>query len=85
MLIVLYQGLFKYFEINPKTVLTWKRKGILIQEIKKVFEEIPPQNRGHSTFHSCLNIKTLTKVMDDFRLKLVTRAWLRVGGRPLPH
>ena len=85
MLICLYQGLFKYFEINPKTVLTWKRKGILIQEIKKIFEEIPPQNRGHSTLHSFLNIKTLTKVMDDLRLKLVTRAWRRIGGRPLPH
>ena len=46
MLIVLYQGLFKNFKINPKTVLTWERKGIIIQEIQKVFEEIPPQNRG---------------------------------------
>ena len=85
MLLGLYHGLFKYFEINPKTFLTWKRKGILIQEIKKIFEEIPPQNRGHITLHSFLNIKTLTKVMDDFRLKLVTRAWRRIGGRPLPH
>ena len=60
MLLGLYHGLFKYFEINPKTFLTWKRKDILIQEIQKVFEEIPPQNRGHSTLHGFLNIKTFS-------------------------
>ena len=53
--------------------------------MKKKFEEIPPQNRGNSTLHSFLNIKTLTKVMDDLRLKLVTRAWRRIGGRPFLH
>src|SRR5882762_2321714 len=45
MLLGLYQGLF-YSGINPKTVLTWKREGILIQEIKKVFERNPPHKRG---------------------------------------
>ena len=42
----LYQGLFKYLEINPEKVLTWKREGIFLQEIKKVFGRIPPQNQG---------------------------------------
>jgi hypothetical protein len=36
LLLGLHQGLFQFFELNPKTVLTWKREGILIQEIKKV-------------------------------------------------
>ena len=91
MLMGLYQGLFKYLEINPKTVLSWKRKGILIQEIKKVFEEIPPQNRGgyYPWFleHQDLldpSHEPSTKVIDDFRLESVTRAWRHIGGRPLP-
>ena len=82
MLIFLYQGLFKYFEINPKIVLTWKREGILIQEMKEVFEGIPPQNRGQYypwflEYQDLLDPsqETSTKVTDDFCLESVTRAW----------
>ena len=93
MLLGLYQGLFKYFGINPKTVLTWKRDGILIQEIKKVFEEIPPQNRGqyypwfleHQDLLDPSLKEPSTKVMEDFHLEIVTRAWRHIGGRPLPN
>ena len=92
MLLGLYQGLFKYFNINPKTVLTWKREGILVQEIKKVFEEIPPQNRGqyYPWFleHQDVLDPSLgpsTKVMEDFLLESVMRAWRHIGGRPLPN
>jgi hypothetical protein len=92
MLLGLYQGLFNYFEIKPKTVLTWKREGILIPEIKKVFEGIPPQNRGqyYPWFleHQDLldpSLEPSTKVMEDFRLGMVMRAWRHFGGRPLPN
>ena len=92
MLFGLYQGLFKYLEINPKKVLTWKREGILVQEIKKVFEEIPPQNRGqyYPWFldHQDLldpSLEPSTKVKDDFYLESVMRAWQYIGGRPLPN
>ena len=91
MLMGLYQGLFKYFDIKPKTVLTWKREGILIQEIKKVFEEIPPQFRGgyYPWFleHQDLldpSQEPSTKVIEDFCLEAVMRAWRHIGGRPLP-
>ena len=47
-----YQGFFNYFEINPKTVLTWKREGIPIQEIHRKIED--------STIHDFLNIKTFS-------------------------
>ena len=93
MLLGLYHGLFKYFEIHPKTVLTWKREGILIQEKKEVFEEIPPRNRGQY-YPWFLEYQDLldpsqepsTKVTDDFlnRLESVARAWRYIGGvRPL--
>ena len=92
MLFGLYQGLFRFFEINPKTVHTWKRKGILIQEIKKVFEEIPPQNRGqyypwfleHQYFLDP-SLEPSTNALEDFTLELVMRAWRHIGGRPLPN
>ena len=93
MLMGLYQGLFKYFEINPKTVLTWKREGILIQEIKKVFEGIPSQNRGqyypwflkHQDLLDPSSLEPSKKVVEDFALEAVTRAWRHIGGRPLPN
>jgi hypothetical protein len=92
MLVGLYEGLFKCFEINPETVLTWKREGILIQEIKKVFERIPPQDRGqyYPWFleHQDLldpSLEPSTKVMEDFRTEAVMRAWRYIGGRPLPN
>ena len=88
----LYHGLFKNFETNPKTVLTWKQEGILIQEIKKVFEEVPPQSRGryYSWFleHQDLldpSLEYSTKDIEDFGLKLIMRAWRHIGGRPLPN
>ena len=89
MLFGLYQGLFKYFEINPKTVITWKREGILIQEIKKVFERNPPQYRGQYYLwfleHEYLldPSEDSTKVKDDIYLEAVMRAWRHIGGRPL--
>ena len=90
MLMGLYQGLFGYFEINPKMVLTWKREGILIQEIKKVFERNPPQNRGqyypwfleHQDLLDPLQEPSI-KVMEDFHLEAAMRAWQHIGGRPL--
>jgi hypothetical protein len=92
MLLGLYQGLFKYFGINPKTVLTWKREGILIQEIKRVFEEIPPQSRGqyYPWFleHQDLldpSQEPSIKDMENYRLEAAMRAWRHIGGRPLPN
>ena len=92
MLLGLYQGLFIYFFIKPKTVFTWKREGILIQEIKKVFEDIPPQNQGqyYPWFleHQDLldpSLEPSTKATEDFCLELVIRAWRHIGGRPLPN
>ena len=92
MLLGLYQGLFKYLEINPETVLTWKREGILIQEIIKVFERIPPQNRGqyypwfleHQDLLDPSLLVPSAKIMEDFRLEAIMRAWQHIGGRPLP-
>ena len=87
----LYQGLFNHFDIKPKTVHTWKREGILIQEIIKVFERAPPQTRGgyYQWFleHQGLLDPSLdsTKVMEDIRLEAVMRAWRHIGGRPLPN
>ena len=92
MLLGLYQGLFKYFQVDPKTVLTWKRQGILIQEIKNVFERNPPANRGqyYPWFLEHQDIldpsqEPSTKVMEDFRLEALTRAWRHIGGRTLPN
>ena len=91
MLLGLYQGLFSCFGIKPRAVLTWKRENILIQEIKKVFEEHPPQARGayYSCFleHQYILDTSLepTKVMENFRLELAMRAWRHIGGRPLPN
>ena len=73
-------------------VLAWKREGILIQEIKKVFEEIPPQARGqyypwfleHQDFLDP-SLEPSTKLIEDFCLELVMRAWQYIGGRPLPN
>ncbi|KAH6883759.1 hypothetical protein BKA70DRAFT_1341422 [Coprinopsis sp. MPI-PUGE-AT-0042] len=42
----LYVGLVKYCNIEPKTLDQWRRKGILLQEIKKVYEPIPENRRG---------------------------------------
>ena len=92
MLFGLYQGLFIHISIKPKTVLIWKKEGILIQEIKNVFEDIPPQYRGqyYPWFleHQDLldpSVEPSTKVVEDFRLELVMRAWRHIGGRPLPN
>ena len=89
MLLGLYQGLFYSDDINPKTVLTWKREGILIQEIKKVFERIPPQFRGqyYPWFleHQYLldPSQDSTKVEENIGLEAVMRAWRHIGGRLL--
>ena len=81
----LYHALFKYFQINPKTVLTWKGEDILVQETKKVFE-IPPQNRGqyYPWFLEHQDLQVLepsqepsTKVMDNFLL--ATHWWSTVA------
>jgi len=94
MLLGLYQGLFKVFDLKPKTIFTWKREGILVQEIKKVFEEIPPQNRGQyypwflenqDLLDPSLGPSKASKVLEDFCLELVMRAWRYIGGRPLPN
>ena len=92
MLLGLYQGLFNYLDIRPKTVLTWQREDILIREIKRVFERIPPQKRGeyYPWFleHQELldpSQEPSTKVAEDFSLELVMRAWRHIGGRPLPN
>jgi hypothetical protein len=92
MLMGLYQGLFKCFGINPETVHTWKQEGLLIQEIKKVFEEIPSQYRGqyYAWFldHQDLldpSLEPLTKTIEDFALEATMRAWWYTGGRQLPN
>ena len=89
MLLGLYQGLFKY---NPETVLTWKQEGILIQEIKKVFERFPAQNRGqyypwfleHQDFLDP-SLEPSTVVMEDPLIEAVMRAWRHIGGRSFPN
>jgi len=92
MLLGLYQGLFKYLRIKPGEVHRWKRDGILIQEIKRVFEEIPLQNRGqyYPWFleHQDLldpSVEPSTKAAEDFVLESVTRAWRHIGGRLLSN
>lgn len=92
MLLGLYQGLFKCFEINPEAVHTWKQEGILIQEIKKVFEAIPSQYRGqyYAWFleHQDLldpSLEPSTKTTEDFALEATLRAWWYIGGRQLPN
>ncbi|KAH6909637.1 tRNA synthetases class I-domain-containing protein [Coprinopsis sp. MPI-PUGE-AT-0042] len=42
----LYVGLVNYCNIEPKMLDQWRRKGILLQEIKKVYEPIPEERRG---------------------------------------
>ena len=89
MLLGLYRGLFIYFQINPKSVLTWKREGILIQEIKKVFEGSTSLDRGqyYPWFleHQYLLDPSVdsTKVKEVIRLEAAMRAWRHIGGRPL--
>ena len=92
MLFGLYQGIFIYFDIHPKMVHTWRRDGILIQEIKKVFEEIPSQSRGgyYPWFleHQDLldpSLEPYTKLAEDFALEATMRAWEHIGGRPLSN
>jgi hypothetical protein len=92
MLLGLYQGLFKYFDIKPGEVHRWKRDGILIQEIKRVFEQNPPSNRGlyYPWFleHQDLldpSVESSTKAGEDFAREAVTRAWRHMGGRQLSN
>lgn len=46
MLFGLYAGLIKYLDLPAKTVDQWRRKGVLLQEIKKTYEQIPAGSRG---------------------------------------
>ena len=92
-------SLFKFFpyftdEINPETVLTWKQEGILIQEIKKVFERFPAQNRGqyhpwfleHQDFlDPSLEPSTVVMDSEDPLIEAVMRAWRHIGGRSFPN
>jgi MYND finger len=92
MLLGLYQGLIKYHQISPGTVHIWKREGRLIQEIKRVFEEIPPQNRGqyypwfleHQDLLDPLQ-EPSTQAAEDFALEATMRAWRHIGGRSLSN
>jgi hypothetical protein len=93
MLLGLYQGLFTCYEIPPKAVHTWRRDGILIQEIRRVYEEVPSQFGGGSYYpwfleHQDLldpSLKSSTKVAEDFILEATMRAWRHIGGRPLSN
>ncbi|KAH6908244.1 hypothetical protein BKA70DRAFT_1281036 [Coprinopsis sp. MPI-PUGE-AT-0042] len=45
-LLGIYQGLVKYQGIDPQQLDRWRQKGILLPEIKRLFEAIPAESRG---------------------------------------
>ncbi|KAH6908256.1 hypothetical protein BKA70DRAFT_1562822 [Coprinopsis sp. MPI-PUGE-AT-0042] len=45
-LLGVYQGLVKFRGIRPQQLDQWRQNGILLPEIKKVFEAIPENRRG---------------------------------------
>ena len=49
-LLGLYQGLIKYNEVELKVMHQWWVKGILVEEIKAVYEKIPEQACGSLVF-----------------------------------
>lgn len=46
MLFGLYTGLIRYLDIPAKTLDQWRKKGVLLQEIKKAYETLPANSRG---------------------------------------
>ncbi|KAH6908231.1 hypothetical protein BKA70DRAFT_1400775 [Coprinopsis sp. MPI-PUGE-AT-0042] len=45
-LLGVYQGLVKHLNISPQVLNQWRQKGILLDEVKKIFEKIPVGFRG---------------------------------------
>jgi len=41
-----HTGLIKLFDIPPKTVHKWRVRGVLVDEIKKIFFQLPEDSRG---------------------------------------
>ncbi|KAF8440853.1 hypothetical protein L210DRAFT_3400158 [Boletus edulis BED1] len=87
-LLGLYIGLIKYGGISPKTIHDWRVRGVLVDEIKASFFELPEYSRGayFPWFLENEHIVALAgqplpeKVLHDRNDAMVVYAWTFTGG-----
>jgi hypothetical protein len=85
MLLGLYQGIFVYMKIEPRDVHRWRKQGILTQEIRRLYEEIPPVNRGLYYPWFLQNQHLLDpswRPSEDPGLVLMRQTWAFIGADP---
>ena len=81
-------GLILYHDIPPKTVHNWRVRGVLVDEIKKVFYKLPEQSRRayFAWFLQNEHIMALAgqpvteKTVHDAVDVALLRAWRFTGG-----
>lgn len=85
MLLGLYQGLTKYLSVEANALNRWRKKGILVQQIKKHFDEIPVKSRGGYYPWFLKNQWVLDGKVVGERLgkeQMFNLAWTYAGGSP---
>jgi len=84
-LLGLYVALFVQQEIEPKDVHRWRTRGILVQEIKNVFEQLQSKNRPecYSWFLDNQHfVDPSLKTIQDPAVAAMKRTWETIGGDP---
>jgi hypothetical protein len=82
-LLGLYIGLFVHSNVDPKDVHRWRKNGILLQEIKRIYDAKTPSTRGgyYPWLLENQHILDPNSTFDPLELH-EKKTWAHIGGDP---